>query len=105
MQSGQLSERVKLQQQTSDQDEFGQVTGGWTDVAEVWAEVRDVSGKEYFAAQANQNAVQTKIRIRWREGVVPSMRVVHGTRTYNIEAALEHGGRKSELLLMCSRHD
>jgi SPP1 family predicted phage head-tail adaptor len=103
--SGKLDNRITLQVQSTTQDAYGQQVETWAVVATVWAEVRDVSGKEYFAAQATQNTVQTKIRIRWRDGVVPAMRVVHGSVAYNIEAVLEHGGRKSELLLMCSRND
>jgi SPP1 family predicted phage head-tail adaptor len=101
MQAGKLSRRVTIQQKATTQDAYGQPVQTWTDVAEVWADIRDMSGKEYFAAQATQNPVQTKITIRYRAGIVPAMRVIYGSDTYNIEAVL--GQDKISLLLMCSR--
>jgi SPP1 family predicted phage head-tail adaptor len=101
MQAGKLNRRITIQQQATTQDEYGQPVETWTTFAEVWAEIRDMTGKEYFAAQATQNAVQTKITIRYRAGIVPAMRVVHGADVYNIEAVL--GQDKISLLLMCSR--
>jgi SPP1 family predicted phage head-tail adaptor len=101
MQAGKLNSRVKIEQKSTVQDAYGQPVETWTDVATVWAEVRDITGKEFVSAQATQNAVQTKITIRHRAGIVPAMRAVHGSDTYNIESVL--GQDKISLLLMCSR--
>ena len=101
MQAGRLNRRCTLQQPGTTTDELGQPIPGWTDVATVWASVVDVSGREYVAAGGLQNSAQTKITIRYRSGIVPSMRVVHGSDAYNVEAVL--GQDKRSLLLMCSR--
>jgi SPP1 family predicted phage head-tail adaptor len=101
MQAGKLNRRVTIEQKSTVQDAYGQPVETWTEVATVWADIRDQTGKEYFAAQATQNPVQTKITIRYRAGILPAMRVVHGSGTYNIEAVL--GQDKISLLLMCSR--
>jgi SPP1 family predicted phage head-tail adaptor len=101
MRAGRLDRRVTIQRQEQTQDAYGQPVETWTDVATVWAEVRDITGKEFVSAQATQNAVQTKITIRHRAGIVPAMRAVHGSDTYNIESVL--GQDKISLLLMCSR--
>ena len=94
-----LKKRVTLQQRGAGQDEYGQETGaGWTDVIEVWAAVEDISGRQYVAAQATQNSVQTKVTIRQREGIVPSMRVVWQDTPYDIEAVLGANGRTLELM-------
>jgi SPP1 family predicted phage head-tail adaptor len=98
-----LNKRVTLQSRSTDQDATGQPLNTWADVATVWAEVNDISGREYLAAGGVQNSAQTKITIRYRDGVVPSMRVLHGDAVYNIEAVL--GRDKRTLLLMCSRAD
>lgn len=103
MQAGKLDSLVTIQQQTATQDDFGQTVETWTAVATVWAEVRDITGKEFVAAQATQNTVQTVITIRVRDGIKPSMRAVHGADVYNIEAVLRR--KKDALMLMCSRHD
>lgn len=96
-----LNQRITLQAPATGQDDYGAPLVGWTDVAIVWASIVDVSGREFLAAAATQNAVQTKITIRYRDGVLPAMRVLHGAVTYNIEAVL--GQDRRELLLMCSR--
>ena len=96
-----LNKRVTIQQQSTAQDEIGQPDVSWADVLTVWAEVKDVSGREYMAAGAVQDAVQTKITIRHLSGVVASMRAVCGPDTYNIEAILGQDNRT--LLLMCKR--
>lgn len=95
-----LNQRVTIQQQSTAVDEIGQPVVSWSDVATVWAEVKDVSGREYIAAGAEQSAVLTKITIRKRSGIVSSMRVLHGSDTYGIDAVLEND---RTTLLMCKR--
>ena len=101
MQAGRLNKRITIQSPATGQDATGEPTTGWTDVATVWASIVDVSGREYVAAGGLQNSAQTKITIRYRSGIVPSMRVVHGSDAYNVEAVL--GQDRRGLLLMCSR--
>ena len=101
MRAGRLNKRITIQSPATGQDATGEPTTGWTDVATVWASIVDVSGREYVAAGGLQNSAQTKITIRYRAGIVPSMRVVHGSDAYNVEAVL--GQDRRSLLLMCSR--
>lgn len=101
-----LNKRVLLQVQSEEQDEAGQPIEAWANViadddGKVWAEVRDVTGREYVAAGATQNQVLTTIIIRRRDGVLPKMRALHGADIYNIEAVLRPDSRT--LALMCSR--
>ncbi|MGZ9713904.1 phage head closure protein [Glaciimonas sp. GNP009] len=99
--STQLDKRVQIQARATGLDDDGEPLGGWSNVATVWASIVDISGHEYVRAAAVQNAVQTKIVIRYRLGVVPAMRVLFGSDRYNIEAVL--GQDQRALLLMCSR--
>jgi SPP1 family predicted phage head-tail adaptor len=101
MHTNQFNRKVTLQVPAAGQDAYGEPLTGWTNVVTVWASIVDVTGREYLAAAATQNAVQTKITIRHRSGVLPAMRVVHGADVYSIEAVLGQGG--TELLLMCTR--
>lgn len=102
-----LNKRVTLQVLTAGQDEAGQpLPADWTNViasgdGKLWAEVRDVSGREFAAAGATQNQVVSTITIRHREGIAAKMRVLHGNLIYNIEAVLGQDGRT--LALMCSK--
>lgn len=101
--SKRLNRRIQIQQPSSAQDEYGHPLGEWETVSTVWAEIKDASGREYFAAQASQSEVQTKITIRKRAGVKPEMRVVYGEDIYEIKAVLNQTTRT--LLLMCARND
>ena len=101
MRAGRLNKRITIQSPATGQDATGEPTTGWTDVATVWASIVDVSGREYVAAGGLQNSAQTMVTLRFRAGIVPSMRVVHGADTFNVEAVLGQDGLG--LLLMCSR--
>lgn len=101
MRAGRLNARVTIQQRNAGQDSYGQPVNTWADVATVWANVTDIKGREFLAAQASQSAVTTKILIRDLDGVDAAMRVVHGVDVYNIVAVLRHDD--DGLLLMCER--
>jgi SPP1 family predicted phage head-tail adaptor len=103
---GELDKRVTLQQLGTATNELNESTAAWANVipagdGKLWARVRDMSGRQYIAANATQNAVVTEIRIRKRAGVVAKMRVLHGHDVYDIEAVLERDGRWLDL--MCAR--
>ncbi len=99
--AGILRHRVTLQECVSGQDEAGQPIDAWQDVATVWAAVEPLRGREYFAAAQVQAEVTTRIRIRYRKGIRPDMRVRYGERTYNINAVIDPEECHRELQLMC----
>jgi SPP1 family predicted phage head-tail adaptor len=101
MRAGRLKHKITIQAPGTTQDAIGQPIPGWTDFASVRADIFDISGREYVAAAAVQNAAQTKMMIRYLAGIVPDMRVLDGTVAYNIEAVL--GQDRVSLLLMCKR--
>jgi SPP1 family predicted phage head-tail adaptor len=104
MAAGQLREKITLESLAAGQDATGASSGAWTAFAtNMSASIRDLGGREYLAAQGVQNPVETEILIRYRPGVTAAMRVIHGSETYNIHAALDRDGRRTWLWLMCSR--
>jgi SPP1 family predicted phage head-tail adaptor len=98
-----LRHRVDIQNFASVQNSnTGAVTDTWTDLfEEVPAEIMPMSGREFLAAQSIQAGVNTKIVIRWIDGVEPRMRVVHGSTIYNIKAVLPDPTLRRHLTLMC----
>jgi len=86
--AGRLRHRVSIEALVSDLDTDGATVEEWVPQFGrlLPAEIVALSGRELIAAQAVQSKVATRIRIRWRAGVVPSMRVVHRDTAYNIEA-------------------
>lgn len=100
-----LSHRITLQSPTNAQDATtGEVTVTWADsVADEPAEVVPVSGKEFLQSSATQAGVDTRMTIRWRSGIEPTMRVVFDGQNYNIHAVLPDPSNRRWLTLMCER--
>jgi SPP1 family predicted phage head-tail adaptor len=106
MTPGELDKRVALQQRGQSKDSSGAIVQGWVNVigtgdGKVWARVRDMTGRQFLASTATQNAVTTEIRIRRRLGIAAKMRVLLGADVYDIEAVLVHDNRWTDL--MCTR--
>lgn len=102
MQAGRLRHRLQLQQLQAVQDtDDGTVAEAWADVDTVWAEIVPLSGRELMAAASVQASVNTRITIRWREGVVPTMRGLHQGEIFNIKAVLPDPTLRRWLTLMC----
>lgn len=97
-----LRHRVTLSSLTQTRDEWGGVIESWQPlVSGLPAEIVPLSGREFVAAQAVQAGVTTRITIRYRGGVLPSMRVEHGSDIYNIKSALPDPTLRRHLTLMC----
>jgi len=88
--AGRLRHRITIEQPTETQDPItGAITVAWSRVWEnVPAEIVPRSGREFLAAQQLQAEITTAITFRWRCGLTPKMRIVHGTRIYNPAALL-----------------
>ena len=101
-----IDKRVTLQRLAEGKDATGAPLAEWVNVVtpgdgKLWASIKDLTGRQYVAAGAGQNAVSTTIRIRKRAGVVAAMRVLHGGAVYDIEAVLEKDGEWLDL--MCTK--
>jgi SPP1 family predicted phage head-tail adaptor len=101
MKAGLLKTKVTIQQQTATQDAAGQITGGWSTLASVWADVRQQRGLEAIRADAMSSATKASIRIRRRTDVNAGMRVLQGTTLYNILAVSQDVGGKDYTDLIC----
>lgn len=101
MEAGRLRQRVTIQEKDPTQDEYGEEVPTWSDVATVWAAVEPLRGREFLEAQRVGAEVTTRIRIRYRDGIVPEMRVVWGDHVYDIEAVIPVKERQREIHLMC----
>jgi len=90
MQAGKLRHRVTFQSPGTTQDPVtGEMVQGW---ATVWdkvpASVEPLSVKDFIASSATQSALTARIMIRYREGVLPSMRILHRGNVYNIQGVM-----------------
>lgn len=100
--AGDLRRRVKLQRRSTKLDSFGQRQESWSDVADVWADINPLSGRELEAAQAVVSATTHEITIRWRPDVTSAHRIVYRGRLFNILSALDENTQRRLLVLSCS---
>lgn len=101
MNAGSLNTRVTIQQNTPAQDDIGQPIASWATLATVWANVRHVSGMESIQGDADASSLKASVRIRLRRDVTNAMRVVIGSKTYEIRAVLPDEERLDYLDLSC----
>jgi SPP1 family predicted phage head-tail adaptor len=103
--SGALRHRVSIQRRSVERDELGQPLDEWVEVVNVWADITDRRGREMMeATQATINEVVTDVRVRYRQDILPEMRVVeqcHARREFNIMDVRYMMPPRPEVMLEC----
>lgn len=104
MQAGKLRHRITLQKPVKSQDNAsGEMIDTWQDVSNLWAEVSPLSAREFVAAQAMQNAVTTRVKIRYRQDISAKYRILFRGKIYSVEGVLPDPDSGLEYLtLPCS---
>jgi len=107
--AGELRQRIAIEAQVQTQDPVtGDITTAWTAVVgaeSLPANVQPMSAREFIAAQQTQAAVDTKIIIRWRQGITAAMRARDLTTgaLYNIHGVLpDNISGREWITLVCS---
>lgn len=108
--SARLAHRIDIDMSAPSQDAVGGVVTQWVPWLEGEpASVEPLRGQELWAAAQVQSKLSVRIRIRWRPGVLTTMRVRHRVsvdspaveRVYAIEQVIHVNERRRELQLMC----
>lgn len=101
MKAGRLRHRIDIQAKVIGQDPVTgeNLEGQWVTMwSRCPAAVEPLSARDLFAAQAAQSQAIARITIRYREGVLPTMRILHRDKVYSIvgqplpdaQSGLEH---------------
>ncbi len=85
MDFGKLDRRVTIQTLVETQDTLGEPIQTWADLATVWASVEPLRGGELFQAQQVSAEAQTRFRMRYRDDVVATSRLVYDSQNYDIK--------------------
>lgn len=113
MRAGTLRHRLTLQTPVDTQSSNGQITRTYQDDAVVWGNIKPLVGREYLAAQQVNASVTTQITIRYRPGILPTMRITHRSSAqsaaddiYDVESVAEDdvSGRR-HMRLMCVKRE
>lgn len=88
IEAGKLRHRVTVIYFTYVQDSFGSPVPQEHELGKFWAEVRNLSGRELMAAQAENSKVIGRIRMRRNDDIEHGMMIDHRGKRYNIEAVI-----------------
>lgn len=87
MRLGRLNHLITIEHKVTSRDpvtlEFGEPT--WLPFAKIYAQVSPLSARDLIAAQAAQSEATARMVIRYRPGVMPTMRIVYRGEVYSIE--------------------
>jgi SPP1 family predicted phage head-tail adaptor len=101
MNAGKLRHSIAIERYVSIVDDWGQPIEAWELVGSFRASVEPLSGREYFAAQAAQADITTKITMRYQPGILSTDRVTHNSTVYNVLSIINPKMRDEKLILMC----
>jgi SPP1 family predicted phage head-tail adaptor len=101
IEAGKLRNRVTIQQYTAAKNDYGEDIKAWTDYYDCWASIEPLTGREYFDSQQIVPETQSRVVIRYKEGVAPTMRVKWGDIYYDILSVLniQEKNKKLELIV------
>ena len=101
MRAGKLRQRVTIQDKSVSQNTYGEEVITYVDWATVWAAVEPLRGREFLEGRQITAEVSTRIRIRYRSGISPEMRVKFGSKVYDVHSIIHIEEREREIHLMC----
>lgn len=104
MNIGSLKHKITIKVQPISPNSYGEEITDilqWNDFANLYASISPSSGREFYAAQQINNRINTIFIIRFIQGIIPSMKVLYGTRAFNILSAPDIEERHKEIHLIC----
>jgi SPP1 family predicted phage head-tail adaptor len=99
--AGELTRRINLEAPAKVPDGMGGFLVTWaTMVTSLPAAIWPVSAKETIAGGRESTGISHRIRIRYRDGVRPSWRIVHKGKYFNIISIINPGTEYEALDIM-----
>ena len=102
MRSGQLNNKITIQENTGTKDSVGQIVESWTTLATVWARVRAIGGGETITTKLELATTDYLINIRYRTDITTLHRIqLENGTILDVQRVADMDGRKRELELKC----
>lgn len=79
---------------------MGEYVDTWADYVTVWAAIEPLSGRLLFEAQQANSEVQGRVRIRYREDILSTMRMQFGSRYLQVLSIINNKERNEELQIL-----
>ena len=81
---GNMDKRITFQSRADGQAADGEPADHWNDYVTVWASVKPVKGRNYYAMGQEQSEATHTILIRRRSDITAAMRIALGSRVFDI---------------------
>jgi SPP1 family predicted phage head-tail adaptor len=94
-----LDRRIRLERRVEETDDSGQSRERWLPLAECWARVEPLGGREGFGQQQWVATGDVRFTIRWRADVTPLHRVVFDGQLFDLMTVAEDGRREGLLIV------
>lgn len=98
---GRIKDRCKIQQLSEALDEFGQRQQTWVTLADRWAGIEPLSGRERLQGDQVYSDLTHRVVLRYLAELTPKMRVVCGTRILEIVSVIDRDNRHEQQELLC----
>jgi SPP1 family predicted phage head-tail adaptor len=98
---GEFRHVIQFQEQSEEQNSYGENNDNWVDVMKTRAGIYPMSGKEFFAAETVSSEVSHKVNMRYLPGITPDMRILFGDRIFSIISVINFQEKNIELQLLC----
>ena len=102
---GRLRHRLTLESASRTPDGGGGAVETWTTVAQVWGRIQPTGGTEIANADGLGGRITHEITLRYRSGVTPAMRLISGSRRFEITAVIDIDERHRWLKCLCVEQD
>jgi len=100
MEAGKLRHRITIKRKLVTRDSFGEEVVTYSAGDGLWASIEPLRGQEFIEAQKAGVTVDTRIRIRYRDGLSTNMVVMWGEHTYDVLAVINVKEDRRETQLM-----
>lgn len=94
-----MRERVTIQRPTDKQSQFGEATLEWETVATVWAQVKNLGARDYFAAQQAGTLATHRILLRFHPQLTTVCRLLWRGRVMEVTSIIEAEDRREQEIL------
>jgi len=99
MDIGKLKTKILIEQVIETANDYGELIKTWSTFAPAWAEIRPITGREYYAANQINAEITAEIRIRYVAGITPKMRVNNNSQLFDIKTVINTQNANKEIVL------
>ena len=85
MNAGSMRHRIEIQAYSDVENEVGEMINEWTTYKQLWAEKKQLRGSNTFEGNKEGIEYTYRFKVRYREDLDESMRIVHKGIIYDIK--------------------